>query len=126
MSYSNSGYGDGVSIPFEKIEAMWPSPPKTPQYFLTEQTATPKSEDGVTHSTIPKNNREKKIKLTKRAATKSSMDERHRTKVQAAVGNGLFLCDAQSEFNGAFCRCQYQSQKALDAHKKRGKHIFGS
>jgi hypothetical protein len=98
-SYSNSGYGDGISISFDDIDAMWlkasseermvagvatsneddedhhltrednTNHPKKPGYLITLQKETTQSKDKALHPFESHSSRMKKAKTTKRAAT---------------------------------------------------------
>jgi len=66
--WRHSGFGKGVVIGFKTISNGWNAPPQMPDYFVTSQLPTVKSESESDHSTISKQSRDKKIKVSRQVA----------------------------------------------------------
>ena len=133
-SYSNSGYGDGISISFDDIDAMWSKAsseermvagdassneeddddhltredntnhPKKPGYLITLQTETTQSKDKALHPFESHSSRTKKARTTKRAANLKQINDNHGAKVTNAVENGLYYCSEVRRDDLAACR----------------------
>ena len=127
MCYSVSGYGKGTPVSFQSIYDMWATPsPEKPEFHVTEQAETVKSREQSVHSTESWNCRKKRKKVSKRVANEQKMNENHAKRIKAAKDGGLFLCDVRRRFDGACCKCQFLTQKALDRHKTDKAHNWGS
>jgi hypothetical protein len=133
-SYSNSGYGDGISISFDNIDAMWlkasseerlvagvassneeedddhlthkdnTNHPKKPGYLITLQKETTQSKDKALHPLESHSSRMKKAKTTKRAANLKQINDNHGAKMTKAVENGLCYCSEVRTDDKAACR----------------------
>jgi len=120
-SYSNSGYGDGISISFDDIDAMWlkasseermvagvansneddedhhltcednTKHPKKPGYLITLQKETTQSKDKALHPFESHSSRMKKAKTTKRAANLKQINDNHGAKMAKTVENDILL-----------------------------------
>lgn len=120
-SYSNSSYGDGISISFDDIDAMWSKAsseermvagvansneeddddhltredntnhPKKPGYLITSQKETTQSKDKALHPFESHSSRMKKAKTTKRAANLKQINDNHGAKMAKTVENGILL-----------------------------------
>jgi hypothetical protein len=114
-SYSNSGYGDGISISFDDIDGMWSKAsseermvagaansneeddddhltredntnhPKKPGYLITLQKETTQSKDKALHAFESHSSRMKKAKTTKRAANLKQINDNHGAKMAKTV-----------------------------------------
>jgi len=119
-----SGCGAGEEISLSCIDQAWNDPPPMPNYVVSWQSETNKSQEQVTHSTESRASRDKRRDAEKAASKEKVREEAWEKECLEKMEKGIHQCMAKSDDGKGRCRCSYLSPKLLEAHEKSGNHIF--
>ena len=122
--YSNSGYGEGIALKLDKINAMFPGEPMKPLYSMAAQVESLKSMDMSSLPTDSHQTRIKQTNLSKRDATEKALLVKHKSKIETAAKNKVYYYDVRRDIDGASCNHKCQSLEAHRKHNDFGKHSY--
>jgi hypothetical protein len=124
VTYTNSGYGGGQNISFDRIKRMFTKPPREPLCYTMISKADGRGT--AHHSSELHQLRQEKIKQTKREAANNALEAKHHSEVAKARAKSLYKCPEVEGLTKSRCQCEFSSQAKLDKHIKEGSHNFPS
>jgi len=122
--YTYSGFGNGHTVPFSRLQTMVPDTTPMPRYCVDEGEEESGCKEIVTHSTESNSSRIATKRATTRERKRRKFDEAFKKRIEEAAANGLFICYHRRKDDLAPCRKQFKSMKCLQAHVDRGVHDY--